>query len=202
MLPRLSALRRSLPLLLASSVCGWPAAALAREPGELSLSASVQAFYGDLPGTDGAFDLNPYGPGLGVRGAVTLPASIYLALSYEHFFGGAPTDWANTVSVQNEATIDQVTAWGGYQLDFDGATLRPCLGLGYAYAIKTDTVTDSGVVRHERESDGYLILTPGLAFATPVGPASFIVEGRYSFLPETLAVADALLIGIGVGMEF
>jgi hypothetical protein len=202
MFPWLLQPRRSLPLLLVCGLCWYPKAAFARERRELSLSASVQVFYGDLPGTDGAFDLNPYGPGLGVRGAVTLPVSIYFALSYEHFFGGEPTHWANIVSVRNEATIDQATAWGGYQLDFEGITLRPCLGLGYAYAVKKDTVTERGAVRHERESDDYVVVTPALAFATPVGPASFVVEGRYSFLPETLARADALLIGVGFGVDF
>ena len=35
----------------------------------------------------------------------------------------------------------------------------------------------------------------------PVGPASLLVEGRYSIVPEEVAEADALFIGVGFGAE-
>lgn len=173
----------------------WPA--VARESSELSFSASAQAFYGALPAASDS--VNPYGPGLGVRAAVTLPLPIYLGASYEHFFGGDPSEWASIDSVGIEATTDQVSVWVGYSLALDGVTVTPRWGLGYA---QVNLVTDDDGQLLRKFSEAGFILSPALELTFPVGVAELVLEGRYSFVPEELAQADALMIGVGFGASF
>jgi len=167
---------------------------------DLAYSASVSGHYGMLP--DASSSLNPYGAGLGLRLGITLPVRIYFGLSYVHFFGGEPVRRANVVSWESEATIDQVEGWVGYQVSLDGVTLRPCLGVGAAYMQEETVVTDMQGGQERREPDAVgLVVSPALQLIFPIGGPSFLIEGRYSIVPEDVAEADALSIGVGFGVE-
>jgi len=166
----------------------------------LTYSASVSGFYGMLP--DASSSLNPYGAGLGLRLGITLPVRLYFGVSYEHFFGGEPVRYSNVVAWESEATVDQVEGWVGYQLPLDGVTLRPCLGIGAAYMREETLVTDMRGQQERSEEDALgIVVSPALQLAFPIGAASFLVEGRYSIVPEDVAEADALFIGVGFGAE-
>lgn len=201
--------------LLLALCCLAPADAWADEPGELSSSGSVSApprsgnelsysgsagaFYGGLP--DASDSLNPYGVGLGLRLGITLPQQIYLGVSYEHFFGGEGGSYADIAAYEKDATLDQLAAWVGYELPLDGVTLRPCLGLGAAYMQEETLTTDArGQERSEDSALGFVV-SPALQLQFPVGPASILIEGRYTIVPEAVAEADAVLIGVGFGAE-
>lgn len=167
------------------------------------MTGSLSGIYGLLP--DASDSLNPYGAGIGVRVGITLPVQLYIGLSYEHFFGGEPERRANVVAWESEATLDQTQAWLGYQLPLDGVTLRPSLGVGVAYMQEETLIygQQPGNPEEERTEESALgfVWSPALQLAFPVGPASLLVEGRYSLVPEDVAEADALLIGVGFGAE-
>ena len=187
-------------VLLTGLVCSLPSVARAGEPAELSYSGSVGAFYGGLPAASDS--VNPYGMGLGLRLGSTLPVGLYLALSYEHFFGGEPSEVSNIYAYEREATTEQLQGWVGYELPLDGITLRPCLGLGAAYMQEQTLTTDQQGGRERSEEDAFgFVASPALQLIFPVGPASLLVEGRYSIVPEAVAEADALLVGVGFGAE-
>jgi hypothetical protein len=173
--------------------------AVASEASELRFSASAQAFYAAMPTESDA--LNPYGPGLGVRAGVTLPISLYLGVSYEHFFGGEPRGWASVVSVRTEAVADQVTGWAGYELELEALDFRPRVGLGYARTRTEQVVWGDGEPERSQTSEGAVVVSPAVELAFPVGAASFILEGRYTFIPAELAAADVLMIGVGFGID-
>jgi hypothetical protein len=170
-----------------------------REPGALSYSGSAGALYGGLPGASDS--VNPFGVGLGLRLGVTLPGRLYFGLSYEHFFGGPPSRFSNIAAYETEATLDDLQAWVGYQLPLDGVTLRPCLGIGAGYKQEETLTTDArGQERSEENALG-VVASGALQLIFPVGPASMLIEGRYSMVPEALAEADGLLVGVGFGAE-
>lgn len=172
-------------------------------PSDLSYSGSLSGIYGLLPGASDS--LNPYGAGIGLRLGITLPVRLYLGLSYEHFFGGEPVRLANIVAWESEATVDEAQAWLGYQLPLDGITLRACLGLGVAYLQEETLVygmqTASPEPERSTESALGFVWSPALQLAFPVGAASLLVEGRYSIVPEEVAEADALFLGVGFGAD-
>jgi hypothetical protein len=206
--------RLSTPLVLALSIA-QPALARGADPAEpspselppqeepstgVAYSGSVSGLYGMLP--DASDSLNPYGAGLGLRLGITLPVRLYFGVSYEHFFGGEPVSYANVVAWETEATVDQVQGWVGYQLPLDGVTLLPCLGIGAAYMQKETLVTDMRGEQERTEEDAVgLVVAPALQLVFPIGGPSLLVEGRYSIVPEDVAEADALSIGVGFGVE-
>ena len=58
-----------------------------------------------------------------------------------------------------------------------------------------------GEPRRSQTSEGAVVVSPAIDLAFPVGAASFILEGRYSFLPASLVAADVLMIGVGFGRD-
>src|SRR5262245_31588543 len=83
-------------------------------PSDVAYSGSVSAVYGVLP--DASDSLNPFGVGVGIRLGMTLPMRLHFGLSYDHFFGGEPSRFANIAAYESEGTVDQVQGWVGYQL--------------------------------------------------------------------------------------
>ena len=79
--------------------------------------------------------------------------------------------------------------------------LAACLGLGVAYMQEETLTTDArGQERSEEKALG-VVASAALQLIFPVGPASILVEGRYSMVPEELAEADGLLVGVGFGAD-
>jgi hypothetical protein len=149
----------------------------------LTLSGSVRGLYGS------ALDdppLNPYGPGLGLRAGVTLPASLYLGASLDFFFGESDT----IAGVDTSSSLFQVLANVGYDAGFGPLTLRPSLGLGLA-----DTTVE--VVAERSESS--FVLSPGAELIIGLGLMSVSGEVRYNKVFE--GDADGLIFGVGIGFS-
>jgi hypothetical protein len=151
----------------------------------LTLSASLRGLYGTAFGEP---DANPYGPGLGVRAGVTLPASLYLGASLDYFFG----DSAEIAGVDISQSLLQVMANVGYDAGFGPLTLRPSLGLGLA-----QSNVEIGPV-DESESD--FLLSPGAEAIVGLGLLSVSGELRYNkiFVDEDF---DGWYFGVGLGFS-
>jgi hypothetical protein len=150
----------------------------------LTLSGSVRGLYGS------ALDdplLNPYGPGIGLRAGVTLPASLYLGASLDFFFGESDT----IAGVDTSSSLFQVLANVGYDAGFGPLTLRPSLGLGLA-----DTSTEVAVVER---SEGSFVLSPGAELIIGLGLLSVSGEVRYNKIFDD--DVDGLIFGVGVGFS-
>jgi hypothetical protein len=149
----------------------------------LTFSASVRGLYGSAVGDQ---DLNPYGPGLGLRAGVTLPMSLYLGGSFDYFAG--ETD--EGVIYDSSAASYQLMANVGYDLGFGPLTLRPVLGLGYANA------TFEGL---EDDSSSDFVLAPGAELIIGLGLLSVGAEVRYNkvFADDR----DGVVLGVGLGIS-
>jgi hypothetical protein len=151
----------------------------------LTLSASLRGLYGSSLGEP---ELDPYGPGLGVRAGVTLPASLYLGASVDYFFGESES----LAGVDVSASLLQVLAHVGYDAGFGPLTLRPSLGFGLA-----QSSVDLGAVD---ESEGNFALSPGAEVLVGLGLLSVSGEVRYNKVFAD-GDTDALVLGLGLGFS-
>jgi uncharacterized protein with beta-barrel porin domain len=187
--PSVSGRRSSRVIARALAVAGAAAALSASKPAEalplLTLSGSVRGLYGSATGDQ---ELNPYGPGLGLRAGVTLPASLYLGASLDWFAGESES----VAGIDTSASLLQVLANVGYDAGFGPLTLRPFLGLGLAQA--TASVGDID------ESDGNFVLSPGAELSIGLGLLSVGAEVRYNhiFVDDNI---DGVIIGVGLGFS-
>ncbi len=151
----------------------------------LTLSASVRGLYVNAFGDP---DVNPYGPGLGVRAGVTLPASLYLGASLDYFFG----DSVDIAGVDVNRSLLQVLANVGYDAGLGPLTLRPSLGLGLAQSNAEIGPLD------ESESD--FVLSPGAEAIVGLGLLTVSGEVRYNkvFVDGDF---DGLYFGVGLGFS-
>lgn len=150
----------------------------------LTLSASLRGLYGTASGDP---DANPYGPGLGVRAGVTLPASLYLGASLDYFFGESKEILGTDVN----ASLLQVMANVGYDAGLGPLTLRPSLGLGLSQANVEVGPLD--------ESEGNFVLSPGAEAIVGLGLLSVSGEVRYNkVFADDL---DGVYFGVGLGFS-
>jgi hypothetical protein len=150
----------------------------------ITLSGSARGLYG-VPTAD--LELNPYGLGVGLRGGVTLPASLYLGASFDYFFGESAT----ILGIETSASRLQLMAHLGYDLGLGPFTLRPSLGLG----MSDISVEVAGL--EESESD--FVASPGAEFLIGLGLLSVSAEARYNkvFADDQ----DAMVLGLGLGFS-
>jgi hypothetical protein len=152
----------------------------------LTLSGSVRGLYGsDLDDANPS----PYGPGLGLRAGLTLPASLYLGASLDYFFGESATIGGLDAS----ASLFQVLGHVGYDAGFGPLTLRPSLGFGYAQ----NTVDLEGL---GDASASDFVLSPGAELFIGLGLLSVSGEIRYNTVFSDSGV-DALILGVGLGFS-
>jgi hypothetical protein len=151
----------------------------------LTLSGSVRGLYGSAFGDP---ELNPYGPGLGLRAGVTLPASLYLGASFDYFLGESETRGLIDVS----SSLLQVLANVGYDAGLGPLTLRPSLGLGFAES------SFEGLGGEVSESD--FVLSPGAELIIGLGLLSVSGEVRYNKVFAD-GDADGLILGLGLGFS-
>jgi hypothetical protein len=151
----------------------------------LTLSGSVRGLYGSAFGDP---ELNPYGPGLGLRAGVTLPASLYLGASFDYFLGESETRGVIDVS----SSLLQVLANVGYDAGLGPLTLRPSLGLGFAES------SFEGLGGEVSESD--FVLSPGAELFIGLGLLSVSGEVRYNKVFAD-GDADGLILGLGLGFS-
>ena len=176
------------PLLATSAVLATlatasPASALPL----LTLSGSARGLYGSPTGDA---ELNPYGVGLGLRAGVTLPASLYLGVSYDYFFGESDSSAVGDVSLSLQQFMGRV----GYDLGVGPLTLRPQLGLGLAH-----TSSELGPVE---ASASDFVVAPGVEFSFGLGLLSVGAEVSYNkVFADDEVEADAVILGLGLGFS-
>jgi hypothetical protein len=151
----------------------------------LTLSASLRGLYGSSFGEPA---LDPYGPGIGVRAGVTLPASLYLGASLDYFFGESES----LAGIDSSASLLQVLGNVGYDAGFGPLTLRPSLGFGLA-----QSSVELGAVD---ETDGNFVLSPGAELFIGLGLLSVSGEVRYNKIFAD-GDTDALVLGVGLGFS-
>lgn len=151
----------------------------------LTLSASLRGLYGSSSGDP---ELDPYGPGIGVRAGVTLPASLYLGASLDYFFGESES----LAGVDASASLLQVLGNVGYDVGFGPLTLRPSLGFGLAQSNEELGAVD--------ESDGNFVLSPGAELFVGLGLLSVSGEVRYNKVFAD-GDTDAVVLGLGLGFS-
>jgi hypothetical protein len=147
--------------------------------------------YGIWAGDD-IGDFNPYGIGLWVRGGYTLPSNIYLGGNFDYYFGDSEGD--------SSFNVYQILFEPGYDIGVaENAVIRPVLGIGYSTYHAESCFGDLCV----DASQSKFGLAPGAVFLMDFGSVFGTASARYNhiFLEED-ANADAILLGVGVGMAF
>jgi hypothetical protein len=170
---------------LACAVSVLAVSASARALPLITLSGSVRGLYGSAFGDP---ELNPYGPGLGLRAGVTLPASLYLGASLDYFLGESET----VAGFDTSRSLLQVLANVGYDAGLGPLTLRPSLGFGLAESSAEALGIDSS------ESD--FVLSPGAELIIGLGLMSVSGEVRYNKVFAD-ADTDGLILGLGLGFS-
>jgi outer membrane protein with beta-barrel domain len=175
-------------LAAAGGLCALAAPREARALPLVTLSASVRGLYGAATGDA---DLNAYGPGLGLRAGVTLPASFYLGASLDYFFGESDSIGGVDIS----ASTFQVLGNAGYDFVLGPLTLRPNLGFG----LSQTEVELEVALGDEDASEGNFALSPGVEAMIGLGLLNVGGELRYNkvFADDS----DAVIVGIGLGLS-
>jgi hypothetical protein len=150
----------------------------------VTISGSARGLYGSALGDPEV--LSFYGPGLGLRAGVTLPASLYLGASLDYFFGESKSISGFDAS----SSLLQVLANVGYDLGLGPLTLRPNIGLGLA----SSTIK----LLNLDESDSNFVLSPGAEVIVGLGLLAVSGEVRYNKIFAD-GDTDALILGVGIG---
>lgn len=166
-----------------AALLGWSTAANALPL--LTISGSVRGLYGAPTGDQ---ELSPYGVGVGLRGGVTVPSSLYLGASLDYFFGESE----ELAGIETSASLLQIMAHVGYDLGVGPLTLRPGLGLGLA--------TLEGEIGPVSESESEFVVSPGVEASIGLGLLSVGAEARYNKIFAD-GDADAIVLGVGVGFS-
>jgi hypothetical protein len=177
--------------------------AVATPIGGVSVTAS--ALYG-LDTTGGDTGVDPFGLGLGAEVGVTLPGSLYLGVSAEHFFGLTQEEslLSNpSIDVERTASITELMGHVGYDWSVGGVVLRPSFGAGYAIFDVEINSSSAGVDTSSATSKGALVLSPAAEARIPVAG---IVSGCVEFRYDVVVLSDAqdpmgFVIGAGVGID-
>lgn len=154
----------------------------------LTLSGSLRGLYGSPVG-----DAEPsaYGPGIGLRGGLTIPSSLYLGASLDYFFGESLEAGGSEIST----SLLQVMGHLGYDLGLGPLTLRPGLGLG----LSSFSVEISGPIDGD-ESESKFVASPGVEGMISLGLLSVGAEVRYNKVFADGDV-DAVVLGVGLGFS-
>jgi hypothetical protein len=177
--------------------------AVATPIGGASVTASV--LYG-VDTTEADPGINGFGVGLAAEAGVTLPGSLYLGVSAEHFFGETQGESLLSlpgIDIERSASITELMGHLGYDWSVGGVVLRPSLGAGLALLdVDIESVT-AGETTSSSTSKGGVVLSPAAEARIPVGGiVSACVELRY----DIVVLSDApdltgFVIGAGVGLD-
>jgi hypothetical protein len=150
----------------------------------LTLWGSVRGLYGSALGDA---ELNAYGPGVGLRAGVTLPASLYLGASFDYFTGESES----AAGVDISASVLQLLGNVGYDAGLGPLTLRPNLGFGLAQT--------RAELEDESTSEGNFAVSPGAEVFLGLGLLTVSGELRYNHVFVD-GDADAIIVGVGLGL--
>lgn len=137
-------------------------------------------------------DYNPWGPGIGLNGGITLPAlPIYVGGNIEYFFG----DKQELGGTSIKGNIWQITAEGGYDIGLgDRLVLRPKLGLGPATVRGEACYLGSCA----SDSDTKFAILPGATFMVFLPVLSLSFDARYEIVTSDPS-AKAFIFSAGIG---
>jgi hypothetical protein len=169
------------------------------------VSVTASGLYG-VDTTSGDPGVNGFGLGLAAEAGVTLPGSLYLGASAEHFFGLTQEETLTSlpsINVERNASVTELMGHIGYDLSAGGVVLRPSLGVGFASFDVDVESTSSGVATSTSSSRSGGLLSPAVEARIPVaGIVSACVELRYDVLLLTSEpLPTAFVIGAGVGID-
>lgn len=193
-------------LTLACVLGGFAMASTATATPIGGVSATAAALYGiDTSGGDPG--VNGFGVGLAAEVGVTLPGSLYLGASAEHFFGEAQHETLlslPSIDIERSASITELKGHLGYDASLGGVVLRPSLGVGLALFDVDIESSTAGVDSSSSISRGGVVLSPATEVRIPIaGSVSGCVKLRY----DIVVLSDApdvtgLVIGAGIGIDF
>lgn len=195
-------MKRALTLGIVSSVLCLSFAAQAQDAPFTSEKATVSVGlgYGLYTGDELEADFNPYGLGFHARGGYTLPMNLYLGGLFEYYLGATEDLPGGEVS----ANIYQFVFEGGYDIALGPtAVIRPVLGLGYSTVSVESCVEIPGFAsgcNDNSESD--FAIAPGAVALLDFGSVFGTASARYNHIFVEDGNADAILLGVGVGMAF
>ena len=196
-------MKRALTLGIVSSVLCLSVAAQAQEAFTAEkATVSVGLGYGLYTGDEMGGDFNPYGVGLHVRGGYTLPMNLYLGGLFEYYLGATEEEG----DFEASANIYQIMFEGGYDVALGPtAVIRPVLGLGYSTVSSEVCLGDTGIPGFSGCSDtsqSKLAISPGAVALLDFGSVFGTASARYNHIFVEDGNADAILLGVGVGLKF
>jgi hypothetical protein len=130
-----------------------------------------------------------YNVGIGARGGVTLPMSVYVGGTLVYHLGKSESSPFGDVS----ARVLYVGGEGGYDIEAGPLTVRPFLGLGFA----NFTASAFGV----SNSTGKLAFWPGAVALFPIGNLFVGADARYVLVVDAND-ANAFSLFATLGMNF
>ncbi|HVW28114.1 MAG TPA: autotransporter outer membrane beta-barrel domain-containing protein [Polyangiaceae bacterium] len=202
--------------IAATAVAGFSGTAFAQhrndDVGPVTLSAQFN--YGIWTGDDvNGYDLNAFGPGLGVRVGYTLDMGLYLGANFDYFFGDSQNAGGGVAGL---ATAGGSVRYNQYdflaEIGYDAwiyrsGVLRPKLGLGVGIAHVSGcanfNVLGVGGTGCDGDSKSGFALAPGVQFMHYFSNVYLTAELRYQhdFIDDS-PDPSAVVLGIGVGAAF
>lgn len=155
----------------------------------LTVSGSLRGLYGSPIGDQ---EVSPYGIGVGLRGGVTVPSSLYLGASLDYFFGES----GDLAGIETSTSLLQIMGHVGYDLGLGPLSVRPGLGLGLA----TLSAEVSSPIGDVSDSESEFVASPGIEASIGLGLLSVGAEARYNKIFAD-GDSDAIVLGVGVGFS-
>ena len=140
-----------------------------------------------------------YNLGIGARGGVTLPFSLYVGGTFVYHLGKSESTPAGDVTVNAFYFGPE----GGYDIGVGPLTIRPYLGLGYAhFRASVPESTIAGITVGGSTSEGRLAFWPGATALIGLGGLFAGIDGRYVAVVDGGDGANALALFLTGGLQF
>lgn len=166
-------------------------------------SATLFGLYGKT--WAGGNPADPFGPGIGLQASFALPASLYVAASYQLFFGVEVNESLLSdpvIRLDRTGSQNRLLGYFGYDWDLASVRLRPSLGLGYsAETIETERSSEGQPTTQTSSSSSGLVLSPGIELRVPLGTLSLCAELRSDTVVLDGTDPSAVVVGVGLGLE-
>jgi hypothetical protein len=168
------------------------------------VSLGLYGLHGSPWGDEYEYGPNPYFLGLEAQGGVTLPGGLYLGASLQQFYSFLAKETLTSdppIYIERSAWQTRLLGYVGYSWDLVAVIFRPSLGVGYALTARlTESSGRDGESATATTTNG-LVLTPGLEARFPLGTFSLGLQLRYETVLTEGNDIDALIGGVGLGLD-